>query len=159
MKDGKTRKIRHDGRGIFKDVPQSIPSTRYHSLSANIRTLPDELAITASTQESGVIMAVRHRTYTIEAVQYHPESIMSEDGLSILKNFLELKGGTWDENPQSGLGKRRTVESEQPISSDPSKPPTILEKIYAQRIKDVETAKTIPGTTPDDLVTLLSLHL
>ncbi|KAF8331404.1 indole-3-glycerol phosphate synthase-domain-containing protein [Cantharellus anzutake] len=153
---GKTSKIRHDGRGLFKDVPQGIPSTRYHSLSANVKTIPDELAITATTQESGVIMGVRHRKFTIEAVQYHPESIMSVDGMTILKNFLELKGGTWDENPQSGFKQGTEIGvKESPASNSP----TILEKIYAQRMKDVELAKTVPGTTPEDLDTFLGLHL
>ncbi|KAF8320459.1 hypothetical protein DL93DRAFT_2074126 [Clavulina sp. PMI_390] len=154
IKHGKTSKVRHDGRGIFKGVPQGVVSTRYHSLSADSKTLPEDLAITAVTQESGVIMGVRHRQYTIEAVQYHPESIMSDGGDSILKNFLLLKGGTWEENPEF-MGT-----TEPAILDDTnSKPPTILEKIYAQRIKDVEVAKATPGTTEADLNTLLSLHL
>lgn len=91
---GKVSLIKHDGRGIFKSVPQNFKSTRYHSLSASATTLPDTLAITAATAESGVIMAVRHRECTLEAVQYHPESILSEQGDEILKNFLRLKGGS-----------------------------------------------------------------
>ena len=97
---GKVSAIRHDGRGIFKDIPQGIKSTRYHSLSAGIKTLPADLAVTAVTEESGVIMGVRHRKYTTEAVQYHPESILSESGDDLLKNFIHLKGGLWEENPE-----------------------------------------------------------
>src|SRR5882762_9844883 len=100
---GKLSHIRHDGRGIFQDIPQSFKSTRYHSLSASASTLPPTLAITAATVESGVIMAVRHREYTLEAMQYHPESILSEQGGEVLANFLKLKGGKWEENPESGV--------------------------------------------------------
>ena len=96
---GKISGIRHDSRGCFKGIPQGIASTRYHSLSAGVKTLPAELAVTAVTEKSGVIMGVRHRQYTIESVQYHPESVLSEEGDSILSNFLKLRGGTWDENP------------------------------------------------------------
>ncbi|KAI0829755.1 N-anthranilate isomerase [Trametes gibbosa] len=170
---GKVSAIRHDGRGCFKDIPQGIKSTRYHSLSAAASTFPEELAITAITQDSGVIMGVRHRKYTLEAVQYHPESILSEGGDMLFKNFLALRGGTWDLNPAFrvadealpafGLeGIASVVEPAVPGQaggSSGSKVPTILEKIYAQRLKDVELAKKTPGTTPEDLDTLLSLNI
>ncbi|KAI0633485.1 N-anthranilate isomerase [Trametes polyzona] len=170
---GKVSAIRHDGRGCFKDIPQGIQSTRYHSLSAATSTLPAELAITAITQDKGVIMGVRHRKYTLEAVQYHPESILSEGGDILFKNFLSLRGGTWELNPAFrvtddalpafGLdGIARVVEANvngHASGSTSSKVPTILEKIYAQRIKDVELAKKTPGTTPEDLDTLLSLNV
>ena len=168
---GKLSGIRHDGRGCFKDIPQGIKSTRYHSLSASTSTLPADLAITAISMDSGVIMGVRHRKYTLEAVQYHPESILSEGGDSLFKNFLALRGGTWDENPSfrvsadalpafglEGIADKIPSATTTPGGST-SKVPTILEKIYAQRIKDVELAKQTPGTTPEDLETLLTLNL
>ncbi|KZV88397.1 putative anthranilate synthase component II [Exidia glandulosa HHB12029] len=152
---GKTTKIRHDGRGCFKDIPQSIQSTRYHSLSAHITSLPAELAVTAMTEDSGVIMGVRHRQLTVEAVQYHPESIMSESGTSFLKNFLDLKGGTWAQNPSFGV-----LDTSLPaFDHKTSKVPSILEKIHVQRLKDVELAKATPGTTPEDIDRLLASHL
>lgn len=161
---GKTSKVRHDGRGIFKGLPQGIASTRYHSLSASVKTLPSCLAVTSVSQEIGVIMGVRHRTYTVEAVQYHPESIMSEEGDTLLKVFLGLKGGTWAENPQANVTETddpKILAANKAATPSIPKPqvPTILEKIYAQRIKDVATAKSSPGTTEADLQTLLSLHL
>lgn len=161
IKHGKTSKVQHDGRGIFKDIPQGIVSTRYHSLAADVKSLPADLAITAVTQESGVVMGVRHRKYTVESVQYHPESIMSDGGDSILKNFLGLKGGTWEENPAFSVTDTDDPKllAEKSGSTSSSKAPTILEKIYAQRLKDVEAAKATPGTTEADLSTLLSLHL
>jgi anthranilate synthase / indole-3-glycerol phosphate synthase / phosphoribosylanthranilate isomerase len=174
---GKMSPIRHDGRGIFKSIPQSFKSTRYHSLSASSTTLPPTLAITAVTAESGVIMGVRHREYTLEAVQYHPESILSEQGGEVLSNFLKLKGGKWEENPESGVFDDTLPpfdidalrQNMKPADSgttntlnDPAtakKVPSILEKIYAQRLEDVALAKATPGTTPSDLSTLLSLNL
>lgn len=165
---GKVSNIRHDGRGIFKSVPQLFKSTRYHSLSASSSTLPPTLAVTATTAESGVIMAVRHREFTLEAVQYHPESILSEQGDEILINFMKLKGGKWEDNPDSGVldpalppfdiaALDGTAHASNPAAT--AKVPTILEKIYAQRIADVAAAKAVPGTTPADLSTLLALNL
>jgi len=160
---GKTSRIRHDGRGCFKDIPQGIKSTRYHSLSAHIKTLPEQLVVTACTEESGVIMAVRHRELTVEAVQYHPESILSESGDHYLKNFLALRGGSWEENPSCGVLDPKLppfTYSASPNAKDTaSKLPSILETIHIQRLKDIELAKTTPGATIEDLETLLSLHL
>lgn len=159
---GKVSPVRHDARGCFKDLPQGIKSTRYHSLSAGVKTLPAELAVSAITEDSGVIMGVRHREFTVEAVQYHPESILSESGDDLLRNFIALQGGTWEENPDF-----RVLDSSlpafdasvQPAASTSAKIPTILEKIYSQRLKDVELAKATPGTKPEDLKTLLSMNL
>lgn len=144
-------------------------STRYHSLSASVKTIPDVLAITAATEESGVIMGVRHRQFTIEAVQYHPESVLSEEGDTLLQNFLNLRGGTWDENPAVRvtdlslppfpIDGPKEVSSGQSSQASTSKLPTILEKIHTQRLKDIEIAKNMPGTSPEDLETMLSLNL
>lgn len=170
---GKVSAIRHDGRGCFKDVPQAIKSTRYHSLSASTSSLPADLAVTAITQDSGVIMGVRHRKYTLEAVQYHPESILSEAGDILFKNFLALRGGTWDLNPAFRVSDQAlpawgldgiahnlpNANANATPGASNAKIPTILEKIYTQRIKDVESAKQAPGTTPDDLETSLNLNI
>ncbi|KAK0195812.1 anthranilate synthase [Armillaria mellea] len=111
---GKVSRILHDERGCFKGIQQGIKSTRYHSLSAAHTTLPAELAITATTDDSGVIMGVRHRQYTLEAVQ-----------------------------PRGG-GK---------------KIPSVLEKIYHQRLADVTQAQATPGSTLADLETLYALNV
>jgi len=160
---GKTSRIRHDGRGCFKDIPQGIKSTRYHSLSAHIKSLPEQLIVTACTEESGVIMGVRHREFSVEAVQYHPESILSESGDHYLKNFLALRGGRWEENSSFGVLDTQlppfTYNASPNSKESGSKLPSILETIHIQRLKDIELAKATPGTTPEDLDTLLSLHL
>ncbi|MGV9198885.1 MAG: anthranilate synthase component II [Promethearchaeia archaeon] len=87
---GKTSKIFHDQETIFKDMPNPLMGVRYHSLSAKADILPGDFKISA-TADDGTIMAVRHKKYIIEGVQFHPESIkMKPNGKQILKNFLEL---------------------------------------------------------------------
>jgi len=161
---GKLSQIRHDDRGCFRGLPQGFKSTRYHSLSANVKTLPPDLAVTAFSQESGVIMGVRHRVYTLEAVQYHPESILSESGDDLFRNFLKLRGGLWEENPIARVLDQTlppfAIETPNGESAPAAgKISSVLEKIYAQRLKDVEAAKATPGTTLADLTTFLSMHL
>lgn len=89
---GKTSAIKHDGRTIFAGVPSPFTATRYHSLIVKRETLPDALEISAETDE-GEIMGLRHREYVVEGVQFHPESIMTEDGMTLLRNFLAYKEG------------------------------------------------------------------
>lgn len=88
---GKASVITHDEEGMFSGVRQNINVGRYHSLVIDPETFPhDELKITAKT-EDGVIMGVRHRHYPIEAVQFHPESILTQDGLKMIENFLKME--------------------------------------------------------------------
>jgi para-aminobenzoate synthetase component II len=84
---GKTSMIHHDGRGIFRDLPNPFEATRYHSLVIKPGTLPDSFVISAWTKENE-IMGVRHRTYPLEGVQFHPESFLTGDGPKLLANFL-----------------------------------------------------------------------
>lgn len=86
---GKTSEIRHDGKGIFRDLPNPLTATRYHSLIVERKSLPRSLEITAETKD-GIIMGMRHRKYKVEGVQFHPESVLTESGKQILKNFLGL---------------------------------------------------------------------
>jgi anthranilate synthase component II len=85
---GKTSTIRHDGRGVFRGVPSPFAATRYHSLAIRRGNLPDCLEVTAES-EDGEIMGVRHRSLPVEGVQFHPESILSEHGHALLRNFLQ----------------------------------------------------------------------
>jgi len=85
---GKTSKIKHDGKGIFIGVQNPFTTTRYHSLAGEKDTIPSCLEITARTLDDGEVMGIRHRKYPIEGVQFHPESILCEDGKLIIKNFL-----------------------------------------------------------------------
>ena len=84
---GKTSMITHDGRGVFAGLPNPFEAMRYHSLVVNEATLPDCLTITAKS-EQGELMGLRHNELPIEGVQFHPESIMTPDGVQLLKNFL-----------------------------------------------------------------------
>jgi para-aminobenzoate synthetase component 2 len=85
---GKTSPVRHDGKGVFRGVPDPTVATRYHSLMVDERTLPAELVVTARADD-GVIMGLRHRTLPLEVVQFHPESVLTADGQTMLRNFLE----------------------------------------------------------------------
>lgn len=87
---GKTNQIMHDGKGLFRNIPSPARFTRYHSLVIQNETLPEELEITA-TSDDGEIMGVRHREHSIEGIQFHPESIASEYGIKLLKNFIHYK--------------------------------------------------------------------
>lgn len=84
---GKTSPLHHDGAGLYQGIAQNIPVGRYHSLIIDRSTLPDCLAIT-SELEDGMIMGIRHKEYDIEGVQFHPESILTPDGRTMMKNFL-----------------------------------------------------------------------
>ena len=90
---GKTSRIRHEGRGVFAGLPDAYEATRYHSLVVQRGSLPPELEVTAWTEnEDGSfeeIMGLRHREHPVEGVQFHPESILTEHGHALLKNFLE----------------------------------------------------------------------
>jgi anthranilate synthase component 2 len=85
---GKTSKVEHTGQGVFKGLPSPMTVTRYHSLAIERDTLPAELMITAWTQD-GEIMGIQHKTYALHGVQFHPESILSEHGHAMLRNFLQ----------------------------------------------------------------------
>jgi len=90
---GKTSEIQHDGRGVFRDLPSPFTATRYHSLIVSNDRLPQELEITAHARDAGdenVIMGLRHRRYPVEGVQFHPESVLTQHGKQLLKNFLAL---------------------------------------------------------------------
>jgi len=92
---GKTSPVEHDGKGIFAGLPTPLTCTRYHSLIVSEKTLPEELEVTARTAESNgaggsVIMGLRHRHLAIEGVQFHPESVLTEGGHQMIRNFLEM---------------------------------------------------------------------
>ena len=88
---GKTSLVHHDGVGVLAGLPDPFIATRYHSLAIDPATVPEELVVTART-DSGVIMAVRHRTLAVEGVQFHPESVLTEGGHRMLANWLEMCG-------------------------------------------------------------------
>lgn len=85
---GKTSIITHDGKGVFKDLPQNLEVMRYHSLVADPTSLPGCLEITSRSQDTKEIMGLRHKKYPIEGIQFHPESFATEGGKKILTNFL-----------------------------------------------------------------------
>lgn len=91
LRHGKTSVIIHDGRGCFAGLPDPLTVTRYHSLAVDPATVPDELEV-SSTADDGIIMAMRHRALPVEAVQFHPESVLSQGGHRMLANWLAVCG-------------------------------------------------------------------
>lgn len=90
---GKTSKVEHDGKTIFRDLPSPLTATRYHSLIVSEDRLPDELEVTATVTEpdgARVIMGLRHRRFPLEGVQFHPESVLTTEGKHLMENFLAL---------------------------------------------------------------------
>jgi len=90
---GKTSEINHDGAGVFAGLPDPITATRYHSLVVARDTVPPDLVVSAES-EDGLVMGLRHRELPVEGVQFHPESILTESGHALLKNFLNQAGAT-----------------------------------------------------------------
>lgn len=133
--------------------------TRYHSLAGTHVSLPECLEVTSwiakEDGSKGVIMGVRHKEYTIEGVQFHPESILSADGRAMFKNFLLTQGGTWAESQQ--LQKNATTDGTKVSSTTPKKN-NILQQIYDHRKAAVAAQKQIPSQRPADLQAAYDLN-
>jgi anthranilate synthase/aminodeoxychorismate synthase-like glutamine amidotransferase len=89
---GKVSPIQHDAQGIFSHMPNPFTATRYHSLIADPDTLPESLVVSARSCDDGYVMGVRHRTYPVHGIQFHPESILSPEGDRVIRNFLQGAG-------------------------------------------------------------------
>jgi len=87
---GKTSTVVHDGKGVFAGIGEPFQAGRYHSLVIATDSVPQDLEVAARTKEDDTIMAVRHRTYPVHGVQFHPESVLTDEGRRLLSNFLEL---------------------------------------------------------------------
>ena len=87
---GKTSTVVHDSKGVFTGISAPFAAGRYHSLVISNADVPADLEVAARTQDDGTIMAVRHRTYQVHGVQFHPESVLTEEGRTILRNFMDL---------------------------------------------------------------------
>ncbi|EGV62831.1 anthranilate synthase / indole-3-glycerol phosphate synthase [Yamadazyma tenuis] len=139
---GKTTTIHHDGKGMFTDIPQSVAVTRYHSLAGSLSSLPDCLEVTARTETSPqIIMGIRHKKYAIEGVQFHPESILTEEGHVMIDNLLKINGAYWADSQKI------------PVKEN------ILNKIYDQRRKDYDEIAQLPGKSLEELQEYLDLGL
>ena len=168
---GKTSPLRHDSKGVYAGLPQDLPVTRYHSLAGTHATLPDCLVVSSWISscpdgEKGIIMGVRHKALLVEGVQFHPESILTAEGRSMIKNFLKMEGGTWAENQG-----RQTMKDHKNISggittpngipSDARNPKkqSILDKIYEHRKKAVAAQMLVPSQRPSDLQASYDLNI
>ena len=154
---GKTSPLRHDSQGVYASVPQDVEVTRYHSLAGTHPTLPQCLEVSSWIAAGpdggkGIIMGVRHKEYVMEGVQFHPESILTENGRTMLRNFLKMTGGTWkaeNKSKQVNGGANGTSRSNN----------NILEKIYARRKELVAAQKLLPSQRPADLQAAYDLGL
>ncbi|KXH58888.1 indole-3-glycerol phosphate synthase [Colletotrichum salicis] len=161
---GKTSPLTHDAKGVYAGLRQGLPVTRYHSLAGTRVTLPGCLEVTSwvATEDGspGIIQGVRHKEYTIEGVQFHPESILTAEGRTMLRNFLQLQGGTWEENSRLQKGSATNGAAAKATSSAPaaSKKNNILQQIYAHRKAAVAAQKLIPSQRPADLQAAYDLN-
>lgn len=168
---GKTSPLTHDGRGVYQGLAQGLPVTRYHSLAGTHPTLPDCLEVSSWVANGpdggkGVIMGVRHKELLVEGVQFHPESILSEEGRTMLRNFLHMQGGTWAENsklskaPNSNGAKVAEAASAGTNGSvAPAQSGNILDRIFAHRKAAVAAQKQIPSLRPSDLQAAYDLNI
>ena len=150
---GKTSELKHDSKGVYQGLPTSLAVTRYHSLAGTHSTIPDCLEVTSWAElEDGsgknVIMGVRHKELAVEGVQFHPESILTQYGRKMFKNFLELTAGTWD-------NKIGATAASAPVDKKLS----ILDKIYAHRKNAVAEQKKIPALRPEALQAAYDLNI
>lgn len=178
---GKTSPLRHDSRGLYAGLPQDLPVTRYHSLSATHLSLPESLEVTswiASGPDGGkgIIMGVRHKDFLVEGVQFHPESILTAEGRTMLKNFLKMRGGSWAENERlkegenvpthlngiNGVDGTNGIPMPHRISPTEAKPKqneSTLDKIYRHRRIAVEAQKLVPSQRLHDFQSSYDLKL
>ncbi|KAK4506692.1 hypothetical protein PRZ48_000425 [Zasmidium cellare] len=163
---GKTSPLRHDGKGVYQNLTQDLPVTRYHSLAGTHPTLPECLEVSSWIAAGpdggkGVIMGVRHKELLVEGVQFHPESILTAEGRVMLKNFLHMQGGTWAENDR--LQKEAPPVASKPVANggaaNGDKKPSILERIYDDRKIKVAAQKKVPSQRPEDLQAAYDLNL
>jgi anthranilate synthase/aminodeoxychorismate synthase-like glutamine amidotransferase len=87
---GKTSMVRHDGNGLFEGMPNPFRAVRYHSLVVTADSVPDDFIVTATAEDDGEVMGLRHNTLPIEGVQFHPESVLTEEGMRIIENFVRM---------------------------------------------------------------------
>jgi anthranilate synthase/aminodeoxychorismate synthase-like glutamine amidotransferase len=90
LRHGKVSKIEHDGEGVFKGIDSPFEATRYHSLVVDDKTLPDCLTVSARSLDDREIMGLRHKKYPLHGLQFHPESILTQEGKKIIRNFLDI---------------------------------------------------------------------
>lgn len=164
---GKTSELRHDGKGLYTGLPQDLPVTRYHSLAGTHWSLPDCLEVSSWISDGpdggkGIIMGVRHKELLVEGVQFHPESILTAEGRSMLRNFLQMRGGTWAENNDSveanGPSQPRGVKSPDSATGSANME-SILERIYMHRRAAVEKQQLVPSQRLSDLQDAYNLNL
>jgi len=121
---GEASAVAHDGRGLLAGMPDGFPAARYHSLCVDARTLPEDLYVTATSPDDGVVMGLRHRTLPLEGVQFHPESVLTPAGPHLLANFLRAagEGEAARLDAATGTFATRGIEEAAPDEAAPAMP-------------------------------------
>lgn len=165
---GKTSPLAHDSKGLFAGLPQDLKVTRYHSLAGTHLSLPACLEVSSWIKSGpdgnkGIIMGVRHKELLVEGVQFHPESILTENGRAMIKNFLLMEGGTWTENEKKQQAtfnqKELSMTKEVFYIGYNQSQVSILDRIFAQRRLTVEAQKQMPSQRPNDLQASYDMNL
>ncbi|KAL2869273.1 bifunctional anthranilate synthase/indole-3-glycerol-phosphate synthase [Aspergillus lucknowensis] len=161
---GKTSVLKHDGKGVYEGLDPSVIITRYHSLAGTHSTVPECLEVSSYAQlredtNQTVIMGVRHKRFAVEGVQFHPESILTEHGRTMFRNFLKLTAGTWEEHGKDVAQQRISASAAPNPPSTTDKKVSILNKIYDHRRAAVAIQKTVPSQRPSDLQAAYDLHV
>lgn len=164
---GKTSVLKHDSKGVYTGLPLSLDVTRYHSLAGTHSTIPECLEVSSWVNLNGeggkgIIMGVRHREFIVEGVQFHPESILTEHGRTMFRNFLNMRGGTWEENRRLQVTSQLPVSQSRPFPAGSPKLPqksSILETIYAHRMESVAAQRLIPSQRLEDLLAAYQLGI
>ena len=146
---GKTDTVRHDNRGVFRNIQQDLTVVRYHSLVGDPQSIPDCLEITATAARDGALMGIRHKQYQIEGVQFHPESLGTEQGFQLLENFLRYKTTA----PQKTL---LLEKSAQKINLSAEEAAALLDELTDGELSDTELGQFLgaflrKGLTPEEL--------
>ncbi|KAL2855823.1 indole-3-glycerol phosphate synthase-domain-containing protein [Aspergillus pseudoustus] len=160
---GKTSVLKHDSKGVYEGLDPSVVITRYHSLAGTHSTVPGCLEVTSYAQlgedaNKTVIMGVRHKKFAVEGVQFHPESILTEHGRTMFRNFLTLTAGTWEGNGKD-VARESNFAAAAPQNSTKTDKVSILDKIYDHRKAAVAIQKTIPSQRPSDLQAAYDLNV
>jgi anthranilate synthase/indole-3-glycerol phosphate synthase/phosphoribosylanthranilate isomerase len=161
---GKTSVLKHDSKGVYEGLAPSVVITRYHSLAGTHSTVPECLEVTSYAQlgedaNKTVIMGVRHKKFAVEGVQFHPESILTEHGRTMFRNFLKLTAGTWEGNGKDVAQQSNFAAAATQNSTKTDKKKSILDKIYDHRKAAVAIQKTIPSQRPSDLQAAYDLNV
>ncbi len=144
---GEASAVSHDGDGLLAGMPDGFQAARYHSLCVDPATLPDDVTVTATSPQDGVVMGIRHRTLPLEGVQFHPESVLTPDGPHLLANFLRLAGEGEASRLDAAAGSFATRGMDVPEAGGRSRPGAVPGSAAASATNQAAPAATAQEAT------------